>query len=256
MNAPDLHRDPHTDLSMLRLMHLCSVSLPVGGYSFSHGLEYAIDAAWVKTPQEVQQWIQLQIFHGLARVDLPILRFAMAQPDRFQELNDLSLACRESKELRMTDLAMGEALQRLLPTLGVTPFDALPTASFALQSYMHHRFEGTPQDIVLKNTKLPQPAYSFVVLFAQACLQWNVPVREACLGYLWSWVENQVAAASKLVPLGQTTAQAMIAALQPDIPEAVYQSTQIEEDEIGACLPGLAMASALHETQYSRLFRS
>lgn len=245
MNAPDFQRNTQSDLSMLRLMHLCSVSLPVGGYSFSHGLEYAIDAAWVKTPQEVQQWIQLQIFHGLARVDLPIIRLAMAQPDRFQALNDLSLACRESKELRMTDLAMGEALHRLLPTLGVTPFVALPAASSAFQAHLPHLV-----------SKQAQPAYSFVVLFAQACKQWNVPVRDACLGYLWSWVENQVAAASKLVPLGQTTAQAMIAALQPDIPEAVNQSTHIDEDEIGACLPGLAMASALHETQYSRLFRS
>ncbi|MDH4395240.1 MAG: urease accessory UreF family protein [Limnobacter sp.] len=244
MNAPDLQRNTLSDLSMLRLMHLCSVSLPVGGYSFSHGLEYAIDAAWVKTPLQVQQWIQLQIFQGLARVDLPILRLAMSQPDRLQELNDLALACRESKELRMTDLAMGEALHRLLPTLGVAPFLALPSAN------------PIPQAIHSSSTYKQQAAYSFVVLFAQACLQWNVPVREACLGYLWSWVENQVAAASKLVPLGQTTAQAMIAALQPDIPEAVYQSTLIEEDEIGACLPGLAMASALHETQYSRLFRS
>lgn len=256
MNAPDFQRNTQSDLSMLRLMHLCSVSLPVGGYSFSHGLEYAIDAAWVKTPLQVQQWIQLQIYHGLARVDLPILRLAMAQPDRFQELNDLSLACRESKELRMTDLAMGEALHRLLPTLGVTPFVALPAASFVPQAPMHHAVEGASQDISQTRKQLPQAAYSFVVLFAQACTQWNVPVHEACLGYLWSWVENQVAAASKLVPLGQTTAQTMIAALQPDIPEAVNQSTRIDEDEIGACLPGLAMASALHETQYSRLFRS
>lgn len=244
MNAPDFQRSPLSDLSMLRLMHLCSVSLPVGGYSFSHGLEYAIDAAWVKTPLQVQQWIQLQIFHGLARVDLPILRLAMSQPDRFQALNDLALACRESKELRMTDLAMGEALHRLLPTLGVIPFSALPSSN------------PIPQANPTSSAYRPQAAYSFVILFAQACKQWNVPVREACLGYLWSWVENQVAAASKLVPLGQTTAQAMIADLQPDILEAVYQSTLIEEDEIGACLPGLAMASALHETQYSRLFRS
>ncbi|CUB04105.1 urease accessory protein UreF [Marinomonas fungiae] len=220
-----------TDHGLLRLLQLSSVSLPVGGYAFSQGMEYAIDKGWLTKPAQVADWTQLQLLQSLARVDLPVLRLAMAawaQRDeaRIVELNDLILACRETKELRLNDTAMGEALARLLRSLEIeTPFVRL-------------------EDI------------SFVVLFAMAATHWQVEFDSAALGFSWSWLENQIAAATKLVPLGQTQAQLLLGELQPTLSEAIALSKSIDEDDIGAGLPAVAIASCLHETQYSRLFRS
>tara|TARA_R110001599_G_scaffold26935_4_gene94938 strand:- start:16838 stop:17515 length:678 start_codon:yes stop_codon:yes gene_type:complete len=220
-----------TEASLLRLLQLSSVSLPVGGYAFSQGMEYAIDKGWVKNKADVLDWTGLQIQQSVARVDLPVLRLCMdaAQQEntaRLLELNDLALACRETKELRLNDTAMGEALSRLMRSLEIdTPFER-------------------SEDI------------SFVALFAIAAHHWQMGFDLVALGFTWSWLENQIAAATKLVPLGQTQAQELLGELQGDIHQAIALSLTIEEDRIGAGLPTIAIASAQHETQYSRLFRS
>ena len=217
-----------TDHALMRLLQLSSVSLPVGGYAFSQGMEYAIDAGWVRNAEQVESWLQLQLLQGVARTDLPLLRLAM-QGDveaRWLALNDLSLACRETRELRLTDSAMGEALRRVLRNLGVEVPDVL------------------------------QQEVSFIVLFAFAAKHWGLAFDAAALGLGWSWLENQVAAATKLVPLGQTQAQQLLNDLQPLLPQAIEIAKGVEEDFIGAGLPALAIASSRHETQYSRLFRS
>lgn len=226
-----------TDLSLVRLMHLASVSLPVGGYAFSHGMEYAIDAGWIRKADQVEHWVREQLHLGLAGTDIPLLRLSMqacAQEDwpeskRIKELkriNELTLACRETHELTLTDTAMGEALMRLMNSLQMAqPFS--------------------------KNEPV-----SFVCLFALAASLWQIPYRAAANGFLWSWLENQIAAATKLVPLGQTQAQQLLVALQPELAAAIEQAEQISEEEIGAGLPALAIASSQHEHMYSRLFRS
>ncbi len=220
-----------TDLSLTRLLQLCSVSLPVGGYAFSHGMEYAIDAGWIRNAGQVEQWVSEQLETSLASTDLPILKRCLTAIDEqnwaeLARLNDLILACRETRELRLTDTAMGEALHRLLTSL---EFE-LPFAK--------------------------GEAVSFVCLFALAAHQWGIPYRSAALGFLWSWLENQIAAATKLVPLGQTQAQQLLGALQPALQRALALADDVQEDNIGAGLPGLAIASSQHEHMYSRLFRS
>ncbi|MDB4837029.1 urease accessory protein UreF [Marinomonas sp.] len=220
-----------TDSALLRLLQLSSVSLPVGGYAFSQGMEYAIEKAWVKNKQDVLDWTALQIQESMARVDLPILRLSMAavtakDNQGLLEMNDLALACRETKELRLNDTAMGEALSRLMASLGIdTPFSR-------------------NEDV------------SFVCLFAIAAKHWNMDFDLAAIGFTWSWLENQIAAATKLVPLGQTQAQELLGELQGSIHDAIALSLTVEEERIGAGLPMIAIASAQHETQYSRLFRS
>lgn len=218
-------------LNLVKLMHLCSVSLPVGAYSFSQGLEYAIDEGWLTDAVQIREWIETQLQLGLVHVELPVLNLAMAAVQAndvaaLRRANRLLLACRESRELRLADCAMGEALARMMPTLG-------------LSSLLVRRDEPT-----------------FIALFGQACAQWGMTASTACLGYAWSWLEGQVSAATKLLPMGQTQSQQMIAALQPLLPGAVDKALQVEAGDIGCCLPGMALSSALHETQYSRLFRS
>ncbi len=221
------------DLALARLLQLSSVSLPVGGFAFSHGLEYAVESGWLKKQADVEQWISLQLSETIARVDLPVLRevmLATTQEDwgHFTFLNDLVLASRETKELRLTDTAMGEALYRLLKSLGFS----MP---FAEQQ---------------------QEPISFVCLFAYAAASWQIPYRSAAMGLSWSWLENQVAAATKLVPLGQTQAQQLLMGFQAALPDVLDLADTIQTEDIGGGLPAVAMASALHETQYTRLFRS
>lgn len=225
-----------SDLALARLLQLSSVSLPVGGFAFSQGIEYAIECTWVRNSDDVEEWISLQMRENLARVDLPILRGVMESTSehnwsRFSHLNDLVIASRETKELRLTDTAMGEALYRLLKSLD---FDIPEAEVFTVKG----------QDL------------SFVTLFGFAAAKWEIDYHSAAMGFTWSWIENQVAAATKLVPLGQTQAQRLLTKLQPAIGQTIDLAERTSEENIGGGLPALAMASALHETQYSRLFRS
>lgn len=228
-----------TDTGLLRLLQLSSVSLPVGGYAFSQGLEYAIEAGWVDSISSAESWLELQMHDALARVDLPILlrsyQACSLQQDNMTEQvyywNQMALACRETRELRLTDTAMGEALMRLLPSLGVS----IPLSAHS---------KDAPEDV------------SFVTAFACVAHQWQVELDAALLGYAWSWLENQVAAATKLIPLGQTQVQQLLGALQQYVPETIETAKALADDELGASLPALAISSMLHETQYTRLFRS
>ncbi len=120
---------------------------------------------------------------------------------------------------------------RLLPNLGI-------------QLELSDNGAGGPEDI------------SFVVAFAGAAHAWQVELESAMLGYAWSWLENQVAAATKLIPLGQTQSQQLLGKLQQHVPETIACAQSLEDDDLGASLPALAISSMLHETQYTRLFRS
>ena len=211
-------------------MQLSSASLPVGGYSFSQGLEYAIDEGWVKNVVDVSQWVMLSLHESIASVDLPLLirlQQAVKENDatQFNYWNAAVLACRETTELTLTETAMGDALKRLLTNLDIPTLEC------------------------------EQPI-SFIAGFAAAAEHWQIDSETAQVGLLWSWLENQIAAATKLVPLGQTQAQALLVKLGDEIDTIIEKAKHIDDNNIGSSLPGLAMASSWHETQYSRLFRS
>lgn len=223
-----------TTPGLLRLLQLSSVSLPVGGFAFSQGLEYAVERGWVSNMPATRDWIAVQLHETQALIDLPVLKGAMQSVSeqnekRWCEWNDLILASRETRELRLTDTAMGEALVRLLKSLDV------PLPDYALKA------EG---DI------------SFVALYAWPAVHWQIPFHAAATGLTFAWLENQIAAATKLVPLGQTQAQQLLSDLQTLIPQTISTAQDVEEADIGGSLPMLAIASAKHETQYTRLFRS
>ena len=105
-------------------------------------------------------------------------------------------------------------------------------------------------------TPLLPPQAGYVTLFAYTAHLRGVSVRQTLLGFAWAWLENQLAVACKALPLGHTAAQRVIEQLRPALVDAVNQALALDDDELGPVLPGLALASALHETQYSRLFRS
>jgi urease accessory protein len=218
-------------LATLRLLQLCSSNLPVGGYSFSQGLEYALEQGWLKTTNDVAEWVEVIINESLAQQDLPLLlrlKQAYAADDKqaFETWRDFLLATRESAEMLQAEVVMGQAMYRLLNSLEIET-----------QGYRGEQL-------------------SYIAGFAIAAEHWGLSDREALQGYLWTWLENQVAAAIKLLPMGQTDGQKMLLKQSEKIPHAVSRALAISDDNIGANLPGLAMASAWHETQYSRLFRS
>jgi urease accessory protein len=207
-----------------RLLQLASPALPVGAYSYSGGLEAAVEAGVVKDAASAQQWIADVLEFSLTRMEAPILLRLMKRPEDRRELNELFLASRETAELRAETAQMGFSLNKLLPELGLKALDL--------------------EEI------------SFPAAFAHAAASWGIGPQAALTAYLWSWVENQVMAAIKAVPLGQTDGQKMLLSLGARIEEAVGQASAILDEDLGNFTPGLAMLSSQHETQYSRLFRS
>ncbi|WP_210397508.1 urease accessory protein UreF [Motiliproteus sediminis] len=218
--------------ALLHLLHLTSPSLPIGGFAYSQGLEYAIDSGWITGDVELQQWLQGVLGEGMARLELPLLlRFAEAYRQHddaaVRYWNQWLLANRETKELLFEDQQLGLALRRLLLSLAVIDAD----------------------------DRLPEEP-SYCSQFARAAVHYGVGDSEMLNGFAWAWLENQIAVACKTLPLGQTAAQQLLMRLLPAIDTAVARAQQLADDQLGATLPGVALASSLHETQYSRLFRS
>lgn len=222
-----------TPLQDLRLWQLISPSLPIGAYAYSAGLEQAVEQGWVRDEAGTQDWIEGQLRHNLAALDVPLLRLLHEAwlADDTARVRDLTLALqasRETAELLAEDKHLGHALARVVTDLG------LPEAADWVE---------------------PEPG-SLATLWALAAARWDIPLTAAARGYLWGWAENQVAAAIKIIPLGQSAGQRILFHAAACIPAAVDEGLRIAPDDIGATAPGVAMASAWHEMQYSRLFRS
>lgn len=222
----------HASLALLRLMRLASPALPVGAYAYSQGMESAVAAEFVHDQSSATAWIGGILTHMLTPVDLAALWRLTQSRERgdvetFWQWNDWLLASRETQELHFEDVQMGAALWRILHNLD--------------------RLEGL---------SLPKEGISFAAAFALAGTGWQITPSLLLLGYGWSWLENQVAAATKLVPLGQTAAQGIIECLHPMIDVCAERAMALGDDDMGASLPGLAFLSATHETLYTRLFRS
>jgi len=220
-------------IASLRLWQLISPALPVGAYAYSGGLETALQAGWVHDAADVEGWVVGLLQHNLAYLDIPVLQrcYTAWEHDDVEQLEKWSaciLASRESAELHAEDLHLGRALATLLSELDMEEARALRLSGCA----------------------------PFVRLLALAGVKWRVPIEQLAAGLLWSWSENQVAAAIKLVPLGQTAGQQMLLRIAEAIPTAVSLGLALDDEDIGATAPGLGIASARHETQYTRLFRS
>lgn len=220
-------------LTLPRLLQLCSPALPVGAYAYSQGLECAVERGWVRDEISVDDWILGLLEHNLQRLDLPIFArlyqgWQAADADTVRRWNARLYAAREAAELQREDAHLGAALARLLTDLGMVEAAIWRGASRGC----------------------------FATLFSLAAVKWDIPLPVATTGLGWTWVENQVVAATRLIPLGQTASQRLLLAAAPRLINAVHAALTLPDEEIGAAAPGLALAGALHETQYSRLFRS
>jgi urease accessory protein len=218
---------------LLRLLQLSSSLLPIGGFAYSQGLEQAVELGWVNDAPSLVEWLGGIGEHALARLDLPVLRRAYGAWERGDSaqalaLSALLLANREAAELVSQDEHLGNALCGVLQNLGI------------------------PQAAALYG----QSPVSYAVAYALGAAHFELRLEVAVLGYCFAWLEQQVGAAARLVPLGHMASQRVLSELLTRVPRWVELSATTADDEIGGLTPALAMAAAWHESQYSRLFRS
>lgn len=224
--------------ALLQLMWLASPALPVGGFSYSEGLEAAVDAGLVTDESLAARWLQDQLDLGLARAELPLVAQAIPawqshDVARIDRLNDWMRHTRETRESRLQAEQMGRSLV----------------------AWLRNR-DGADADARLDTLAALRPAPTWPVAFALAAAQAGAPVAQSLLAYAFGWAENLVQAALKAVPLGQSSGQRILASLADRLPAAVDRAMGLGDDERQAFTPMLAILGARHETQYSRLFRS
>lgn len=221
-------------LPLLHLLRLASPSLPVGAFAWSQGLAGAVELGWIDSPATLEDWLGAVLEHNFAHQELPLLQrllvAAATEPSgtAIAHWNAVALALRETAELRRDDNHTGAALLRLLADTGVTAAADWPDAD--------------------------PPSY--LTAHALACAHWGIPWPQAAAGLVWSWLDNQIAAALKLSLLGQTGGQRILIGLLERVPELIDRAQAVADADIGVSLPGQVLASMCHEIQYSRLFRS
>lgn len=223
----------NSDLALLRLLQLASPGLPVGGFTYSQGLEWAVEAGWVSDPGAFAAWQREQMHDTLVYLDWPVLArlyraWQANDAEAFARWSRFLLANRETAELRLEEQQRGAALARMIDgwQLGQEP---AWRASLEL-------------------TQLGGMAWLGA--------HWSIPLRQLALGHAFAWLEGAVMAGVKLVPFGQQAAQTLLRDLGTELSDLLDQALALADDQLGGGLPLLAIASSRHETQYTRLFRS
>ena len=234
MNHSDGAASP---LALVRLLQLTSPALPVGAYTYSQGLEWAVESGRIRNEEDAGNWVADLLTHSIGRYEAPMLVHLMHYWSRdeiaaIQRLNADFLASRESAELRAETLQMGFSLKRLLADLRDPALDP-----------MRERIQDWPE-------------IAFPTVWSGLAATWRVEPLAAVSGYLWSWAENQVMAALKAVPLGQAAGQRVLAEIGLRIPAVAQTALNRPETDWSNFAPAFALCSVQHETQYSRLFRS
>ena len=218
------------------LLRLASPQLPIGGYSYSQGLEMAVESGRVHDPASARRWISDQLLLNLARFEAPLL-LAHCMAAAEDNWSDLLLRCeehrasRETRELHQESRQMGYSLQQLL--------NGLPELDAPARTFLEQRAE-------------PHLALGW----ALAARAWQISPQDALAAWLWSWLENQLAVLMKALPLGQQAAQRLTSELLPLLQQAQQDATRINPEHYGSAAFGLSLACMAHERQYSRLFRS
>lgn len=219
--------------ALLGALRLGSAALPIGAFAYSQGLERAVTLGQVKDSESAERWIAGILRHSVLTLDVPLLRAlyeAWRSDDEAEvaRLSDLLFAMRASLELRDEERQLGRALLRLLSRLGV--------------------------DRAARFGEREHP--TLAAAFALSAVSWNIPSDAAALAYCFAWAEAQVGAATRLIPLGQSAAQAVLSRLLELAAAGVASALAREEASVSASAPGQALLSAAHETEYTRLFRS
>lgn len=219
--------------ALLRLYQLSSAALPIGAFAYSQGLEQAVALGDVKCQGSSCAWITGMLESSVLTLDVPIFSrlyraFETDQESEARRWNDYLFAARGSAELRAEERQTGSALFRLLSREGVERAEAW----------------------------LRYPRVTLATGFALASVAWAAPLEQSALAYVFAWAEAQVGAATRLIPLGQTDAQRTLSQLIDRAASGIGPALARADHQLTSSTPGQLLLSALHETQYSRLFRS
>lgn len=222
--------------ALLHLLQLASPSLPIGAYSYSQGLEAALEKGLVHDEAGAREWIVATLHHVVARFEAPVLwrlldAFSRRDLAAVTQWTERFVASRDTAEFRAETIQMGYSLAKLAIDLKVG-------------------------DETLRGILEAQPEVPLPTALAYATVAMNIPHEAALLGMLFSWAENQVLVCVKSVPLGQVAGQRMLLSLQPELERAAETAMHLADDELSNWSPGLSLLSMQHEVQYSRLYRS
>ncbi len=225
-----------TDEALARLLAWTSPAYPVGGFSYSHGIEAAVEAGLCAGRDGLVRYITAVLRDGAGAVDGPLLaaahRAASTGDDAaLDEVAELANAFRGTAELALESRQQGGSFA----SVTVAAWPDAPLAAFAA------RHKGR---------------LAHAVAFGAAAGFGGVPLPAALLAFLSGFVANLVSAGVRLVPLGQTDGQLATAALLPEVRAAAAHALATAPEDIATCTPMLDLLSMAHETQYTRLFRS
>lgn len=222
-----------TSAATMRLLQLVSPSLPIGSFTYSQGLEWAVETGWVQSQNDLQAWLKDILRSSVTHLEIPLF-FRLHRAYQQGKLEDAAywiaylLASRETSELQIEEQQRGRAFARLIPELGLN----------------------------LDTQTTQQLCQTQLAGFAYAVVHWNIDPLSAIQAYTWSWLENLSLAGVKLIPLGQTAGQQIIFELGAFVATAVEHGRTLNDKELGFSCCAQAIASSLHEQQYTRLYRS
>jgi len=230
---------PITDSGLLRLMAWLSPSFPVGAYAYSHGAESAVETGRVLNRDAASDWISFMLEHGTGRVDADLFVGAYLAAEgndvaKFIEVASMADALKGTAELGLESRAQGQAFFDAV--LAAWPDEHLNNSASAL------------------NDRGVKPSYAIAVAAASAFA--GVGLQAALGAYLHAFTANIASAIVRLVPLGQTDGQKIIAAMEPVVERALSMALDRDPKDMGSAAFMVDWLSMKHETQYSRLFRS
>lgn len=227
------------DAALYRLAAWLSPSFPVGAYTYSHGLEHAVEAGLVHNRSSLEAWVEAVIRHGSGRLDAMLLAAAhrTAASDLWPELLavfERAAAHRGSAELAVESTDQGHAFL-------ATAFAAWPDP----------RVDRLQAELRQQETL---PSYAAGV---GAVAVWSDIALDVTLAlFLQAFAANLISAGVRLIPLGQTDGQRIVAALEAPVLEAARAAALAPLETMGTATPMVDLACMRHETQYTRLFRS
>lgn len=221
---------------LLHLLQLASPSLPIGAYSYSQGLEAALESGQVSDERSARGWIVQALHQVIARFEGPVLwrlmqAFEASDAEKVMAWTERFLAARDTAEFRAETVQMGYSLGKLVAELKLPRPELLA--------------------LLQAQAEVPLPT-----AMAYAAVALAVPHDAALLGMLFSWAENQVLVCVKSVPLGQVAGQRLLLSLRPEIETAAMTAQSLRDEDLSNWAPGLSLLSMRHEVQYSRLYRS
>ena len=230
--------------TLYRLLAWTSPAYPTGAFSYSHGMEWAVERGTVQDVPTLIDYVTAVLEHGGGWVDAVLFAHAwraasaseagwcQSERQHLREISELAAAFRATAETLLESRQQGTAF------LGVTR-----------AAWPHPRLQEFTDDVAGQPVAHP-------VAVAVACAVHGVPLDQSLRAFLQGVAANLVSAGARLIPLGQTDAQITVARLMPATQSIAARADDIALADLGSATPGLELCSMLHETQYTRLFRS